>query len=45
MNENDFKFTYENDEGFVAFPAMPVVFSAIINDGEEGNLGDIPGLP
>jgi len=36
MNEDDFKFTYENNEDFVAFPCIPVVFSAIINDGEEG---------
>lgn len=35
MNEDHFKFTYENDDGFVACPWMPMVFSAIINDGED----------
>ena len=30
MNEDDFKFTYENNEDFVAFPCMPAIFSAII---------------
>ena len=29
MNENDFKFTYENNEDFVAFPCMPTIFQQL----------------
>lgn len=41
LNKEHFRFTYENDENFSAFPTMPVVIA-------HKNLGEVtttPGLP
>jgi len=41
LNRDDFKFTYENEEGFTTFPTMPVLALSGILD----RLFSIPGIP
>ena len=41
MNRDHFKFTYENEEGFTAFPTMPVLTLG----GAVDQLFSIPGMP